>query len=62
MIYTLEKRHSFGNGTMTTHFEVRSYTHKTAIGILANGKTLKQGTKKQCEKYIRVKNIVIDEI
>ena len=61
MIYTLEKRHEFGNGTMATHWEVREYTHRTAIGILANGKTLKEGTKAQCEKYIRTKSIKIEE-
>ena len=47
MIYTLEKRHEFGSGTMTTHYEVRSYTHRTPIGVLANGTTLKFGTKAQ---------------
>lgn len=57
MIYTLEKRHEFGSGTMTTHYEVRSYTHRTPIGVLANGTTLKFGTKAQCEKYIRTKGI-----
>lgn len=59
MIYTLEKRHAFGNGTMETYYEVREYTHRTPIGVLANGKTLKQGTKAQCEKYIRTKNIKV---
>ena len=59
MIYTLEKRHEFGNGTMTTHWEVRCYTHKTAIGVLANGKTLKVGSKAQCEKFLRIKNIEV---
>ncbi len=61
MIYTLEKRSVFGNGTMETHWEVRVYTHKTKIDILANGKTLKSGTKAQCEKYIRLKQIEIQE-
>ena len=51
MIYTLEKRHVFGGGEMVTHWEVRSYTHITPIGIYAGGKTLKQGTKKQCAAY-----------
>ena len=60
MIYTLEKRHEFGNGTMETHWEVRSYTHKSAIGVLMNGKTLKKGTKTQCEKYCRIKNIIVE--
>lgn len=60
MIYTLEKRHEFGYGTMTTHWEVISYTHKTPIGVLANGKTLKKGTKAQCKKYCRTKNIIVE--
>ena len=60
MIHTLEKRHEFGNGTMTTHWEVRSYTHKSPIGVLMNGKTLKKGTKAQCEKYCRTKNITVE--
>lgn len=51
MIYTLEKRHEFGSGTMSTHYEVRSYSHKTPIGVYANGKTLKKGRK------LSVKNI-----
>lgn len=62
MIYTLEKRHEFGGGTMTTHWEVRSYTHRTAIGILAGGQTLKAGTKRECEKYCRAKNILAEVI
>lgn len=57
MIYTIEKRHEFGNGTMETHWEVRRYTHITPIGIYAGGKTLKSGTKQQCEKFCRSKGI-----
>lgn len=60
MIYTIEKRHEFGGGTMSTHYEVRSYTHRTPIGVLTGGKTLKSGTKAQCEKYIRLKGIQVD--
>ena len=59
MIYQLEKRHEFGYGTMSTHWEVRSYTHISGTGALMNGKTLKKGTKTQCEKYCRTKNITI---
>ena len=62
MINTLEKRHEFDRGTMTTHWEVRSYTHKSSIGVLMNGKTLKKGTKAQCEKYLRLKNITAEVI
>lgn len=61
MIYLLEKRHEFGFGTMTTHWEVRSYTHKSAIGALVNGKTLKKGSLKECRNYCRRKNITIED-
>lgn len=57
MIYTIEKRHEFGGGQMFTHYEVRSYTHITPIGVYAGGKTLKRGTLTQCEKYCRTKGI-----
>lgn len=57
MIYTLEKRHEFEAGQMFTHYEIRSYTHITPIGIYAGGKTLKRGTLVQCEKYCRTKGI-----
>ena len=60
MIYCLEKRHTFGNGSMSTHWEVIEYSHRTAIGILANGKTLKSGTKPQCERFIRLKGFKIE--
>ena len=62
MIYTLEKRHEFGGGSVTTHWEVRAYTHRTPIGILANGKTLKTGTKAQCERFVRIKNVNVEEV
>lgn len=61
MIYTMEKRHAFGGGAMETHWEVRAYTHRTPIGILANGKTLKAGTKAQCERYLRAKGFTVTE-
>lgn len=57
MIYTLEKRHEFEAEQMFTHYEVCSYTHITPIGVYAGGKTLKQGTLAQCEKYCRLKKI-----
>lgn len=47
MIYILEKRHEFGQGTIETHI--------SGIGVFMNGKTLKKGTKVQCEKYCRAK-------
>ena len=62
MIHTLEKRHEFDRGTRSTHWEVRSYTHKSSIGVLMNGKTLKKGSKAQCEKYLRLKGITVEVI
>lgn len=53
MLYYLEKRHEFDSDMMCTHYEVRQYTHISSIGVLMNGKTLKAGTLKQCEAYIR---------
>lgn len=57
MIYTIEKRHEFDGASMFTHYEIRSYTHITPIGVYAGGKTLKSGTKQQCERYCRIKGI-----
>ena len=62
MIYTIEKRNVCGYGTISTHYEVRGYSHRSPIGILMNGKTLKKGTKEQCERYCRKCNITIEEI
>lgn len=59
MIYTIERRSSFGYGVVESHYEVRKYSHRTPIGVLANGVTLKSGTKEQCEKYCRKCNIKI---
>lgn len=61
MIYTIEKRYEFGYGTMEMHYEVRCYTHITPIGIYAGGKTVKRGTKKECQKYCRIKGITLEE-
>lgn len=59
MIYTVEKRHEFGYGTMSTHYEVRSYTGKSEhTGALLGGRTLKKAkTKKEVEAYCRRCNI-----
>ncbi len=60
MIYKLEKRTVSGYGTCESHYEVICYTHRTPIGILANGKTLKKGSLKKCQQYIRTANIQIE--
>lgn len=62
MIYTLEKRHEFGSGTMTTHWEVRSYSHITPIGIYADGKTLKRGSKRECDNYCKTQGLEVEII
>lgn len=60
MIFTLERRTESGGGTVSTHYEVRSYSHISPIGVLMNGKTLKKGSKAQCEKYCRLKGLSAD--
>lgn len=62
MIYTIEKRNVSGYGEIETHYEVRSYTGRSAhTGALLNGKTLKVAkTKKQAEAYCRRTGIVPD--
>lgn len=63
MIYTLEKRHSFAGGQMFTHYEVIEYKERIGdAGILTNGKTVKQGTLAQCEKYCRTKGIITERL
>lgn len=59
MIYKLEKRHEFGSGTMSTHYEVVCYERRTPIGILVGAKTLKKGSLSQCEKYIRIRGLEV---
>lgn len=58
MIYKIEKRHEFCSGIIFTHWEVISYTHITPIGGYAGGKTLKSGTRKECEKFCSLKGII----
>lgn len=42
MIYTLERRCEFGNGSMESHYEARSYERRSPIGVLVGGKILKK--------------------
>lgn len=63
MIYTIERRSIFGNGTMETHYEVRSYERRTAIGSLVGGKTLKKSkTKSEAKDYCAKKGLLFEEI
>ena len=62
MIYTIERRHEFDYGTMETHYEVRQCTHRTHIGVLAGGKTLRKFKKKtDAQKYCAKKGIKVEE-
>ena len=62
MIYTLEKRHEFGGGEMTTFYGLYKYEKRYANGTLANG-VLVRRFKKKAEglKYCVRYNIVLEE-
>ncbi len=58
MIYTIEKRKAFGEGSVISWYEVRQYTHRTPIGILANGETLAEfDTKREARAYCKAHDI-----
>ncbi len=62
MIYTIERRHVFGGGTMETHYEVRQYLNVTGIGVLSNGKTLRKFKKKsEARNYCAKRGIKVEE-
>lgn len=63
MIYTLEKRHEFGFGEMTTYYELIKYERRIGVsGILTNGKTVRKfKTKKDGLKYCGKYNISVEE-
>lgn len=62
MIYTIEKRHEFGYGSMETHYEVISHTHITKIGVYANPQTVERfKTKREARKYCADNNIEYTE-
>lgn len=63
MIYTLEKRHELGGGTMSTYYGLFKYEKRYANGILTNGTLVKRFHKKTdglkyCGKY----NIKTEEV
>lgn len=58
MIYTIERRRARCEGSMVSWYEVRSYTHRTRINILANGETLAEvKTLKEAKAYCASNNI-----
>lgn len=62
MIYTIEKRHEFGYGSMETHYELISHTHITKIGVYANPQTVERfKTKKAAREYCKKNNIEYTE-
>ena len=46
MIFTLEKRHEFGGGQMTTYYGLFEYAKRYDNGLLANGKLVKRFDRK----------------
>ena len=51
------------NRVRESHYEVIEYKGRIgAAGILTNGKTVKQGTLAQCEKYCRTKGITPERV
>lgn len=56
MIYTLEKRHEFGGGTMSTYYGLFKYEKQYTNGVLANGTLVRRFNKKAdglkyCDRY-----------
>ena len=58
MIYTIEKRSARCEGSLASWYEVREYTHRTPIGILANGKTIAEfKNKREARTYCKANDI-----
>ena len=63
MIYTLEKRHEFGGGEMSTYYGLFKYEKRYANGILANGTLVRRFAKKaEGLKYCGRYNITLEEV
>ena len=63
MIYTLEKRHEFGGGTMSTYYGLFKYEKRYANGTLANGTLVRRCNKKADGlKYCGRYNITLEEV
>lgn len=63
MIYTLEKRHEFGAGQMSTYYGLFKYERRYANGVLANGTLVRRFAKKaDCLKHCRSNNIKLEEV
>ena len=58
MIYTIERRSTFGEGSMESHYEVIRYERRTKIGILVGGKVVFVcKTKKEAKEFCRENHI-----
>lgn len=64
MIYTLEKRHEFGGGQMSTYYGLFKYEKRIGVsGILTNGKLLRRfKTKNEGLKYCGKHNVALEEV
>lgn len=56
MVYTIEKRHEFGGGEMSTYYGLFKYEKRYANGILTNGTLVRRFAKKDaalkyCGRY-----------
>lgn len=62
MICTLEKRHEFGGGTMSTYYGLFKYEKRYANGSLAKGKLVRRfNTRKDGLKYCDRYGITLEE-
>ena len=62
MIYIIEQRKARDAGSLVSWYEVRQYTHRTNIGVLANGETLaKVRTKKEAREWCKANGIEADK-
>lgn len=51
MIYTMERRHYFGSGSMESRWEVHEYSHRCPSGDLPEGKLVYSCKAKKWEVY-----------
>ncbi|MBO1309820.1 MULTISPECIES: hypothetical protein [Faecalibacterium] len=58
MIYTMERRHYFGSGSMESRWEVHEYSHRCQSGDLPEGKLVYScKAKKEASAYCKARGI-----
>lgn len=58
MIYTMERRHYFGSGSMELRWEVHEYSHRCPSGDLPEGKLVYScKAKKEASAYCKAHGI-----